>query len=52
MAAGAYFLLKGQWKNLAFFVLAFGTVFIAFQGIKYALWSEGGLQFSNQEPAC
>ncbi|MBK7029436.1 MAG: hypothetical protein IPH45_09555 [Bacteroidales bacterium] len=48
MAAGAYFLLKGQWKNLAYFILAFGAVFIAFQGIKYALWSEGGLQFSNQ----
>jgi hypothetical protein len=29
-------------------IAAFGIVLIVFQGIKYVLWSDGGLQFSSQ----
>ncbi|NVO18088.1 MAG: hypothetical protein HXX13_00215 [Bacteroidetes bacterium] len=43
-----YFLLKGQWKNLLYAILAFAAVFLVFQGIRYALWREGGLQFASQ----
>ncbi len=48
IAAFGYFLLKGQWKNLLYSIVAFAAVFIAFQGIRYALWGEGSLQFSTQ----
>ena len=48
IAVFGYFLLKGQWKNLLWFMLAFGGVFILFQGLKYAFWHDGGLQFSTQ----
>jgi hypothetical protein len=29
-------------------VIAFGLMFILFQGVKYVAWPEGGLQFSTQ----
>jgi hypothetical protein len=48
IAVFGYFVLKGQWKNLLISILAFGAVFIVFQGIRYALWREEGLQFSTQ----
>lgn len=48
IAVAGYFIFKAQWKNLLQFIVAFSLVFIAFQGLKYALWGEGGLQFSNQ----
>ncbi len=48
IAVAGYFLLKGQWKNLAMSVIAFGLMFILFQGVKYVAWHEGGLQFSTQ----
>jgi len=48
IAVFGYFLLKGQWKNLLYSIVAFAAVFIAFQGIRYALWNEGGMQFSTQ----
>lgn len=43
-----YFILRGQWKNLLYSVAAFGMLFIVFQGVKYILWGESGLQFSSQ----
>ena len=48
IAVGAYFLLRGQWKNLLYAAVAFCIVFLAFQGIKYLLWNDGGMQFSSQ----
>lgn len=48
IAVLGYFILCGQWKNVLYSVAAFGIVMIAFQGIKYMLWSDGGLQFSSQ----
>lgn len=47
-AVTGYFLLQGQWKNLLYSIAAFGIMMIAFQGIKYLFWHEGGLQFSSQ----
>ena len=48
IAVLGYFVLCGQWKNLLYSVAAFGIVMIVFQGVKYMLWSDGGLQFSTQ----
>lgn len=48
MAVAGYFVLRGQWKDLLYLVVAFSIVMIAFQGLKYMLWSDGGLQFSTQ----
>ena len=48
IAVLGYFVLRGQWKNLLYSVAAFGIVMIVFQGVKYMLWSDGGLQFSTQ----
>jgi len=48
IAVLGYFLLQGQWKNILYSVAAFGIVMIVFQGVKYMLWSDGGLQFSSQ----
>jgi len=47
-AVAGYFLLRGQWKNLLYSVAAFGILVFVFQGVKYMLWSDGGLQFSSQ----
>lgn len=47
-AVSGYFLLRGQWKNLLFSVVAFGILLLLFQGVKYVLWSDGGVQFSSQ----
>lgn len=48
IAVLGYFFLRGQWKNILYSIAAFGIVMIAFQGIKYMLWSDGGIQFSTQ----
>ena len=48
MAVTGYFLLRGQWKNLVYSIVAFGLLMLVFQGVKYMLWDEGGLQFSSQ----
>ena len=48
IAVAGYFLLRGEWKNLLFSVIAFGSVFLIFQGIKYSFWHEGGMQFAAQ----
>jgi hypothetical protein len=48
LAVAGYFLLRGQWKNILYSVLAFGMLVLVFQGIKYLLWNDGGLQFSTQ----
>lgn len=48
IAVLGYFVLRGQWKNILYSVAAFGIVMIVFQGLKYMLWSDGGLQFSTQ----
>jgi hypothetical protein len=48
LAVAGYFLLRGQWKNILYSIAAFGIVLIVFQGVKYALWSDNGLQFSSQ----
>jgi hypothetical protein len=48
IAVTGYFVLRGQWKNLLYSIAAFALVMIAFQGIKYALWNDEGLQISTQ----
>jgi len=48
LAIVGYFLLKQQWKNLGYSILAFALLMVVFQGIKYTLWNEGSLQFSTQ----
>jgi len=48
MAVTGYFLLRGQWKNLVYSIVAFALLMLVFQGVKYMLWDEGGLQFSSQ----
>jgi len=48
LAVLGYFLLCGQWKNILYSVAAFAVIMIVFQGVKYMLWSDGGLQFSTQ----
>lgn len=47
-AVAGYFLFTRQWKNLLYSIAAFSLFFIVFQGVKYMLWSDGGLQFSSQ----
>lgn len=47
-ALTGYFTLRGQWKNLFYLIVAFAFLFVVFQGIKYLLWSDSGLQFSTQ----
>jgi len=47
-AVAGYFLLRGQWKNLLFSIVMFAALVLAFQGVKYMLWSDGDLQFSTQ----
>jgi len=47
-AVAGYFLFRGQWKNLLYSIAAFGIVLLLFQGLKYLLWSDGGMQFSTQ----
>ena len=47
-AVAGYFLLRGQWKNILYSIAAFGILMLVFQGIKYMLWNDGGLQFSTQ----
>ena len=49
-AVVAYFLLRGQWKNLVYAIVAFGVTMLVYQGVKYLLWHDGGLQFSSQGP--
>ena len=44
----AYFVLRGQWKNILYSVIAFGIALLVFQAVKYMFWHEGGLQFSSQ----
>ena len=48
IVVAGYFLLRGQWKNILYSLVAFGIVMIVFQGVKYLLWNDGGLQFSTQ----
>jgi len=48
IAVFAYFTFTKQWRNLLLSIAAFSIFFLAFQGIKYMLWSDGGLQFSSQ----
>lgn len=43
-----YFLLQGQWKNILYSIAAFAILILVFQGVKYMLWHDGGLQFSSQ----
>ena len=47
-AVTGYFLLRAQWKNLVYAIASFGIVLIVFQCVKYALWYDGGMQFSSQ----
>lgn len=47
-AVTGYFLLRGEWKNLLYSITVFGGLFLIFQGAKYMIWSESGLQFSTQ----
>jgi len=48
LAVAGYFLLQGQWKNTLYSITAFALVMLVFQGIKFSLWHDGGLQFSTQ----
>jgi len=43
-----YFIIQSQWKNLLYITISFAVVFILFQGIKYMLWSDSGLQIASQ----
>lgn len=47
-AITGYFVFRGQWKNLLYLIVAFTIMIFAFQGIKYLLWSDSGIQFSTQ----
>ena len=47
-AIGAYFIIQRQWRNLVLFAGAFIIVMAAFQGLKYVLWGDAGMQFSEQ----
>ncbi|MCX6252389.1 MAG: hypothetical protein NTX61_16775 [Bacteroidetes bacterium] len=48
LAVSGYFILKKQWKNLVFFIVSFALVLVAFQGLRYLLWGNSGIQFSGQ----
>jgi prepilin signal peptidase PulO-like enzyme (type II secretory pathway) len=48
IAVVLYFLLKGQWKNVVFFIISFILLMAAFQGLKYLFWGNSGIQFSSQ----
>lgn len=48
LAVLGYFILRGQWKNIFYSIAAFAVVLLVYQGVKYFLWSDGGLQFSTQ----
>jgi hypothetical protein len=45
---GAYFLLKGQWKNLFGFILTFSILLVGFEIFKFLLWGSSDLNFSRQ----
>ncbi|MCX6284685.1 MAG: hypothetical protein NTW31_10685 [Bacteroidetes bacterium] len=44
----AYFLLRGQWKNLLFFIISFTIVFALFQAGKFILWGNSEIHFTGQ----
>ena len=44
----AYFLLRGQWKNLLFFIISFSVVFASFQAGKFILWGNSEIHFTGQ----
>jgi hypothetical protein len=48
IAIFGYFLLRAQWKNLLYSIATFSLLFVAFQGVKYGLWNDGGMQVSSQ----
>lgn len=48
IAVLGYFTLRGQWRNLLMGLLSFLALYLVFQGIRYMLWGETGLQFASQ----
>jgi hypothetical protein len=48
IAVMGYFTLKGQWRNLWMSMVSFLALFFIFQGIRYLLWGDAGLQFASQ----
>jgi len=48
IAVAGYFVLKGQWKNLAYYAVVFAVVFFAFQAIRLVVWDSGEMQVSTQ----
>ncbi len=48
IAVLGYFTLKKQWRNLWMGAVSFIVLYFVFQGIRYLLWGDAGLQFSSQ----
>lgn len=48
IAVAGYFVFYKKWKDLGAFLVCFGVLFLAYQGIKSAIWHDGALQFSDQ----
>jgi len=48
IAVLGYFTLKGQWRNLWMGIVSFLALYLVFQGIRYLLWGDAGLQFASQ----
>ncbi|MCX6280619.1 MAG: hypothetical protein NTU51_01485 [Bacteroidetes bacterium] len=48
MAIPAYFMLKAQWKNIVYFILAFILLLLIFLLAKTLIWGNSGLLFSSQ----
>ncbi len=47
-AVPAYFVLKGQWRNLAMVVAASLIAIVLFQAVKYMLWGSAEFSLSSQ----
>lgn len=47
IAISGYFALKGQWKNLVFFMVSFAFVMAVFQGVKFMLWGNSGIHIAG-----
>jgi hypothetical protein len=48
IAVSAYFIIKGQWKNLVFFIISFTILFASFQGFKILVWENSEMHFAGQ----
>ncbi len=48
IAVFGYFIFYKEWKNAGAAILSFGLLFVLYQGVKWAIWGDGSLQFSGQ----